>query len=247
MISGTATAASFLSRNKKWKEEDDNRDKFSIMPSMKKMNEAEEEDGKKNAASISSAEVNKAQIITTSASYGPRSPCLRCRDYWNIGCPRHRLSSKTLLGIYCDFISERYLGSYEEDIISECLINFQDALMGNLWSFQALQHGWFTAQHEYWLEEQQVPIDKNEELKQKCLLHGLPSSVYLRFPCVYRKFGRRSFFIAFDNGKYFLLWGKGDGDRPNENQNAYQFYHEYITNIGKELTKSNRFQEIPRA
>lgn len=167
---------------------------------------------------------------TRAVFLGPKT-CRGCRLYECLMCPLHSFAMERLLRKYCDYVERAHLESFDEKYISKCLKNFGSAFLGISHQDFFLQHGRFNAHHVCFVEGKQVTISQNEELKKKFSLEHRPSSVYIRFPCVFRRFGISSFFIAFDDGKFFLLGSANDAPGRDDT-----FYKDFIAGIDMELT-----------
>ncbi len=157
--------------------------------------------------------------------------CLGCIQNGCLKCPLHFFAMERLLRKYCDFMTRRGFESHWEELVAMSLKNFGSAFLGISHSDYHLQHGRFKAHYQSWVLGKHVSISRNESLKQKFGLHNPFTSNNLPYPCVFRIFGRDSFFVTFDDGKFFLL-----GDVADAPGKTIQFYQDFIEAIDKELT-----------
>lgn len=156
-------------------------------------------------------------------------------------CQLHNFAMLSLLRKQCDFVEMRHLARPWEKIISDCLDDFRLAFLGAATPSYYLQHGILTPHHEIWLQGKHVPINENENLRLLFDLDYRPASNYLNYGCVFRIFGPSSFFIAFDNGQYFLL-----GNLKSCPGRSFRYYYDYIKTIEKILMETKNDKEIDR-
>lgn len=174
----------------------------------------------------------RANLIGPGACKG----CLQNNDRYK--CALHGFAMEQLLRKYCDFVCQSHLEQPREEIITECLTDFQRAFLGILWPDHILMYGQFKMHHQNWLKGKTTPVHMNFILKKKFKLGSRYSSKYIRYPCVYHFWGHCSFFIMFDDGQYFLLAHSGDSPaRIKTPELAEQFFSKiWVEEIEKDLS-----------
>lgn len=181
-----------------------------------------------------------------------RDYCIGCR--WAFGDPR----KCPLHGTAMDLLLERYYRRFDISrkdepeqplsftFVAEMIDDFRDAYVGIKWETSYLQHGWFHAQCETWIRDEHVSILNNPKLYnlfplEETDLHH--ASMRMPITCMYRTFGLSSFFMMFNDGKYFLL-GHED-DIPDDEKlkrssspktvSSIQFFKDFIEKVDKAL------------
>jgi hypothetical protein len=146
-------------------------------------------------------------------------------------------------------VDKSYLAKPWEVTITECLTDFRFAFLGKKFQDYYLQHGRFKGQYESWLqliaaartratattaEEQggkkHFPVHKNRRLRSMFDLDYRCPSEYLPYSCLFRKFGSSSFFIIFDDGRFFLL-----GNLDNSPGKSLQYYQDFLLAINTQF------------
>ena len=131
--------------------------------------------------------------------------CRGCKEFGNQSCPFHSSAMLLLSLYYCPLMAyESQLSPAEKDI-AICLKNFGDVFAGFGSAERFLSHGEFEMQKERFKKQKQINVNENVELKTMFMLTGVEVSRNLPIACVYGAFGRNSFFLCFNDGKYFIL------------------------------------------